>query len=453
MNRIETKIVIMVSQRLSAAKESEEKTDLIEELSENLYQRYLDLAASGLPEKEALSRTMESLGDVEELLAYLEEADGLAGREKRDVSPDETDSTGAGGEKEASGETEWKSEKGAASDPKWKFSFSTEELGNEIEEMVNAAMATARVAVDCARDVARDVTQQFRNRYPDGVFTQFHTEQGQRNDGAAVWDGKIDGLECRLTNGDVHVSVTQDPEGGVEIDGDAEEIESILKENGTLLIRQGRTASSSFLFHRGVRRTDIEIRLPGRLWDRIEISTINGDIRLDPELVCHTLSLQSVNGDCRVEGVTCDQAKVQLSSGDLEIRRMKGALTAESKNGDLSVSGEFGACTLASVSGDIGFAGKALKFDGGSSSGDLALRMEGLPEELKAVSKSGDVSVQVPRDEGFCLTYRTISGDFSTNLALEDRGQKEKNREAAYLGGGSSRIGMFTGSGDLHLFA
>ena len=46
MNRIETRIIMMVTNRLSAAKDSEEKTELIEELSENLYQRYTDLTAA-----------------------------------------------------------------------------------------------------------------------------------------------------------------------------------------------------------------------------------------------------------------------------------------------------------------------------------------------------------------------------------------------------------------------
>lgn len=42
MNRIETKIIIMVTNRLASAKESDAKTEMIEELSENLYQRYLE---------------------------------------------------------------------------------------------------------------------------------------------------------------------------------------------------------------------------------------------------------------------------------------------------------------------------------------------------------------------------------------------------------------------------
>ena len=85
MNRIETKIIVMVTNKLAAAKECDAKTELIEELSENLYQRYLDLTASGVEEQEALRQAMDSLGDVKELLAYLkEEAKGQAAEKEQE---------------------------------------------------------------------------------------------------------------------------------------------------------------------------------------------------------------------------------------------------------------------------------------------------------------------------------------------------------------------------------
>ena len=61
MERIRTRIIIAVAERLSGAKDSNAKTELIEELSENLYQRYLDLAASGVSEEEAYVYTAPSL--------------------------------------------------------------------------------------------------------------------------------------------------------------------------------------------------------------------------------------------------------------------------------------------------------------------------------------------------------------------------------------------------------
>ena len=66
MERIRTKFIIAVTQRLAAAADSTAKVELIEELSDNLYSRWQDLVGSGMPEEEAFSQAMEDLGSVEE---------------------------------------------------------------------------------------------------------------------------------------------------------------------------------------------------------------------------------------------------------------------------------------------------------------------------------------------------------------------------------------------------
>ena len=60
-----------VAARLSAAPQSADKEELIEELSDNLYHRFLDMTNAGMDEETAFQRAMEDLGDVDELLAYL----------------------------------------------------------------------------------------------------------------------------------------------------------------------------------------------------------------------------------------------------------------------------------------------------------------------------------------------------------------------------------------------
>ena len=61
----------IVAQRLSAAPDSAAKTELIEELSENLYCRYIDLTNSGVEVEEAKARAVDALGDTDELVEYL----------------------------------------------------------------------------------------------------------------------------------------------------------------------------------------------------------------------------------------------------------------------------------------------------------------------------------------------------------------------------------------------
>ena len=74
--KTKTRMIIAVTNELAAAPQSDAKDDLIEELSENLYQRYTDLLEEGVSEEEAFKRAMDDLGDVNELLAYLADTTG-----------------------------------------------------------------------------------------------------------------------------------------------------------------------------------------------------------------------------------------------------------------------------------------------------------------------------------------------------------------------------------------
>ena len=71
MDDYKLKLNAAVAARLSAAPASAEKDELIEELSDNLYRRFLDMTGAGVPDGEAFQRSLDDLGDVDELLSYL----------------------------------------------------------------------------------------------------------------------------------------------------------------------------------------------------------------------------------------------------------------------------------------------------------------------------------------------------------------------------------------------
>ena len=86
MDNMRTRFVIAVTSRLASAADSDAKVELIEELSENLHSRWQDLTAQGMSESEAFDKAMEDLGNVDELLAYLDSL-GPAGRTADGTSP------------------------------------------------------------------------------------------------------------------------------------------------------------------------------------------------------------------------------------------------------------------------------------------------------------------------------------------------------------------------------
>ena len=71
MEKMKMRFTNAVAAKLTGAPHSTAKAELIEELSDNLYHRFLDMTGAGMDEGAAFSRAMEDLGDVDELLAYL----------------------------------------------------------------------------------------------------------------------------------------------------------------------------------------------------------------------------------------------------------------------------------------------------------------------------------------------------------------------------------------------
>lgn len=433
MNRIETKIIITITNCLSKAKDSDAKTEMIEELSENLYQRYLELAENGMAEEEAFQKAMESLGDTEELLAYLEEEEAENGS----------------CEEEASGKTSF--HEGDAYEGEHTSSFK-EDWESGIEEIVNTAFSTAKVAVDCARDVAKDVSDQLKERYPEGMFSRFTTHRGKKVDCTAIPMEYVRSLEIRLTNGSIDLCCGEEDNDFIEVSGDTEEIETMLKENGRLVISQGNTASAVYFFMRGMRRSDIEITLPRKMWDNLAVSTVNGDICVHGNLLCTEMQLSTVSGDVDLEGITCTKMTVSAASGDIVGSRLSGDLYGESKSGDVEIKGNTGRCELFSASGDVSFEGECRELNCSSTSGEVEFRLHNLPESIKGNTMSGDCRVCLPAEKGFHLTYRTVSGKFMTSMPFDGK-MGEKSGDAVYLDGTCGEIQITSVSGDIEISA
>lgn len=408
MNRIETKIIIMVTSRLAAANDSDAKTEMIEELSENLYQRYLELTADGMPEEEALKRAMDSLGDAGELLDFLRETEQDGGKTK---NADRADSAGAGKT----------------------FSFSMDDLGKEIEEAISAALTTAKGAMNSAKDVAKDVTSQLKEKYPDGMFTQFSRQRSQKAECVSIPAENVNSLEIDLTYGDIRICCADDPEAFIEVSGDTKDVETMLKENGILSISQQNTASASFLHMRGIRYSDIEVRLPKKVWDKATISASKGDINIDDALECRELNISA-------------------SSGDIVVNDISGNLHVESKSGNIEAGGNLDKCELFSTSGDVLFCGKSKELSCSSTCGDIALDLNSIPKKATVNYVSGDCEAKVPTNGNFRLAYRTVSGEFLTNLPFSGT-LGEKSGEVAFGNGEEGEILISSVSGNINICA
>lgn len=463
MENMRTRFIIAVTGRLAAAQDSTAKVELIEELSENLFSRWQDLVAQGMDENQAYDKAMEDLGSVEELLAYL-------------------DSLGPEGEL-----------------PRQESRDFAGELLRGMEGVFRETMNQTRDAVDQAKAIFRDMEQKLKEKYPDGfkgrVYVRFdddgnapiQTEEPagtpeqaddagtqdkgwsfsvgynknrggffcensrvHRVEGTILPSQGLKGIDVQIS-GDVDIRLDDDPESSVVLGGDVESLETRISDDGVLFIRQGNTASSSFFFLRGLASADVELTLPRRFWDFLQISTAGGDVDVDVGLEVGQLAVKTASGDVQINDLSFQDLIFKSASGDLDTGCLHGRMVqAESASGDIQLTGRFDTVHASTASGDIQLEGSTRELRCGTASGDLEVQVDQVPEKVDMSSKSGDCQIAMPDGEGFTLQFSTVSGELDSDFQLVGPIGK-RSGEAIYLDGSGRTFCISSISGDINL--
>ena len=131
MEDMKQRFVNAVAARLAAAPESAAKAELVEELGDNLYQRFTEMTAAGMDESAAFDAALDDLGDTGELVEYL---GGLAPDEQL---PPPTSHAGAQGGAQGG----------------------IDDLLGSVNDVVSAAMETAAAALAQAKEAVKKVSQ------------------------------------------------------------------------------------------------------------------------------------------------------------------------------------------------------------------------------------------------------------------------------------------------------
>ena len=146
MDEMKLKLNAAVAEKLGAAPASAEKDELIEELSDNLYRRFLDMTGAGVPEEEAFNRALEDLGDVDELLAYLGTEPG---RQGADAAREEAGTTREGRADEH-GDVH--------------YDYHTEVPQSDLDAIFANVSEVCRIAVDQAKEAVRQAKDAIQRR-------------------------------------------------------------------------------------------------------------------------------------------------------------------------------------------------------------------------------------------------------------------------------------------------
>jgi hypothetical protein len=129
------------------------------------------------------------------------------------------------------------------------------------------------------------------------------------------------------------------------------------------------------------------------------------------------------SADIRMRGVLAD-VKTHVASGDVELDRVEGRLQAHAASGDLEVGFVRDDVEAHSASGDVSLR----RSEGGvsvrSASGTVALGDAG-GGPVHVQSASGDISIGVRSGRRVAVDVRTVSGQATSEIPLDDPGGED----------------------------
>lgn len=190
----------------------------------------------------------------------------------------------------------------------------------------------------------------------------------------------------------------------------------------------------------------------------------NLTVSLPEGLVLKRAEVEATSADLDIGGLAADEILLGTTSGSIVAATDTKVLKAASTSGDMALRQDSDADTVkvGSTSGDIGCTlGSVKTFSAGSTSGALSLDAlsvdrsafsstsgkisvrAGAFKEMKIGSTSGSVSAELPAVPGFTCSVGTVSGAFSSDIALT------KSGNTYTAGDGSAKCSVGTTSGSI----
>ena len=196
--------------------------------------------------------------------------------------------------------------------------------------------------------------------------------------------------------------------------------------------------------------TGADVTLSGLHYlDHASVHTATGEISVLNSVV-NDLELSGNSGNIILQGVAVMYLSAELTSGNLNLNGAAvGNLDASLTSGNVSGFAAGNSLELETTSGDISLTANAFDFlETDTSGGDVQLTLTGIYSNyVSADSTSGNVTLILPPDRGFCMDFDSASG-------ILDKGgfQLVRSDGMYYCGdGGPLYIEVDTTSGNLYL--
>ena len=348
------------------APDTQRNRELREEILQNTLDRFDDLVAQGVPEENAYTQAVGSIGDVESLL---------------EPAPEKK-------------QTHWGAIVLSAVAAVLVIALilflvlrretPRQEQDNWVDSLTDWAEDIGEAAGDWGEQVGEDLSG-----WIDGSYTIAYGNEDQYSVGAGSIPAEgISRVEIYWQAGTVTVAQGEGETITLTESETAEEKYELryLVEGDQLTIRFAKDG-----IYRSLPSKDLTLTLPGALGD-LAVDTVSASVEI-PALPIQGISLDTVSGNCTVAG---DPTVLEWES----------------------------------VSGELTFTGSAMEIQGDSVSGSAAFHLTETPSRFTCDTVSGDVSLTIPGERSFEAKLNTTSGDLRCDLPTQTVGKNTLFYEA-----------------------
>ncbi|WP_066646152.1 DUF4097 family beta strand repeat-containing protein [Christensenella timonensis] len=193
--------------------------------------------------------------------------------------------------------------------------------------------------------------------------------------------------------------------------------------NGELLVQSGRAKQT--IFTNWGRNKDIRITLyiPREYAGILEVSTVSGLINVQG-VSAERGTFDTTSGAITLNDGTFGKIKTDSTSGNIEAGRITADIFhANSVSGEISAEGTLLETDISSTSGSVDIVtAEAKEFSADTTSGTVRFACGNADnlEKISADTVSGAVEITLPENDGFKLSFDTVSGSTRNDFAMKN---------------------------------
>ncbi len=184
---------------------------------------------------------------------------------------------------------------------------------------------------------------------------------------------------------------------------------------------------------------NIFVKLPSKIYNRLEVSSVNGDVNLNlnKDIQSQLLKIDTVSGDIDIRNANMQKVKIDTVSGEVKTSNVNVETTMDinTVSGNMTLSETTtNILSIDAVSGKLMMNnGSFSSLDVNTVSGDITLLLNKAPLKINCDTVSGDVRLAIPENDGFRAELDTVSGELQCGFAsVYKKGVVYKDGSAIY---------------------